>query len=703
MIKRLSAAVALLLFGVSANAAITFDNCGTAVNQQDSSTGAEVGLSTYTAGDMLVAFSMVSNAGAAALQNPQNVRVNETGWTEHVNFTNLGGFDKALDVSYDEAASQSGNQTVDSSDTTTADYDWQAIFCTFDGVDTTVTFDVAATTYATTDTTSPDPASITTVTDGALVCVVGASVGGTVSNITPPSGYTERVEQISSAEYLYVACKEVATAGAEDPGTLGGYDTTTDHAFVTVALRPAATGPTFSSGPTLNSCNDTTCTFDVTPSENVTVYGATYPPAATAPADCDAVQTGTGAIDTSSKAITGADTLVLDADLPRQDYYFCLENGSAEQSDVAEPTGTNPVDRALTGYNDYVLTTLSGTSWFAQPVDTAGDTTLDSNVITGLSDTSDIPVGGRISASAGFADSVLHVQAKTASTITVDQDATSNQTNITVSGVIDGGGNWLFPTALAAGDILEAQNTSDIGGTVTCAVDFDCTYTPDSGEENDLAAILNNFEDVSDATDGLFASPTNPVTVYINNEAPVCDFEDIAGQAYYGAVSIDLSARCTHPSLTTAFETRSGDSYHTGLSLSGATISGTVNTEDESGVTVQIWACADDLCELKTWVSYYVDTWTLTDCVGSTLETCLSDIVTDAPWRADDNNPYALPGCNPSGTVASQSPAASTEVAPYAEVTLTMSDGLTCALSGCNINAPIKNPILEAVREPVCS
>jgi hypothetical protein len=112
------------------------------------------------------------------------------------------------------------------------------------GVDTTTPEDATTTTATGIDSPDPNPASITTVTNGAWVVVfVGSTQGGTY---TFPGDYTNTVsESAADNESSNAAAdKEIATAGAEDPGLFDiGAGTAADSwvAF-TVAARPATSG-----------------------------------------------------------------------------------------------------------------------------------------------------------------------------------------------------------------------------------------------------------------------------------------------------------------------------------------------------------------------------------------------------------------------------------------------------------------------------
>lgn len=111
-------------------------------------------------------------------------------------------------------------------------------------VDTVTPFDTTTTTAApSVSSSTPDPPSITTVTDGAWV--LGFIAHEADDTYTPPTGYTLAWEDSSTGDTPSehtsgaVAYKEVATAGAEDPGAFTG-STNDGWVAATVAVRPGA-------------------------------------------------------------------------------------------------------------------------------------------------------------------------------------------------------------------------------------------------------------------------------------------------------------------------------------------------------------------------------------------------------------------------------------------------------------------------------
>ena len=119
-----------------------------------------------------------------------------------------------------------------------------AVVMVLRGVDTTTPEDAAATTLAAANTNIPDPPSITTVTNGAWVLAVGSSTNAEVA--TAPTGYSDVVTAVATGAWdncgIAMALKEIAVAGAENPGAFGNITDSSGRAAcsVTIAVRPAA-------------------------------------------------------------------------------------------------------------------------------------------------------------------------------------------------------------------------------------------------------------------------------------------------------------------------------------------------------------------------------------------------------------------------------------------------------------------------------
>lgn len=119
-----------------------------------------------------------------------------------------------------------------------------AAWAAYRGVDATTPHDAATTTAAGANTGQADPPSITTVTNNALVIAVGAGSSGSGPTLGAPSGYNgDSLHGAANTNaWCGIASKEVASAGAENPGI---FSVSPDSNFnsweaATIALRPAA-------------------------------------------------------------------------------------------------------------------------------------------------------------------------------------------------------------------------------------------------------------------------------------------------------------------------------------------------------------------------------------------------------------------------------------------------------------------------------
>lgn len=126
----------------------------------------------------------------------------------------------------------------------------------FRGVDTTTPFD-ATEPSSTSGGSNPDPASITTATDGAWVLAVVDGNRTPTSTPTISTGYATAVTQVPADKSCIVTYKEVTTAGAENPGAWT-WTPIDNHTATTTALRPASgggggTGGTGTAAPTIPS------------------------------------------------------------------------------------------------------------------------------------------------------------------------------------------------------------------------------------------------------------------------------------------------------------------------------------------------------------------------------------------------------------------------------------------------------------------
>ena len=170
--------------------------------------------------------------------------VNEAGWTEQEEALWSVASDGALVVATKIASSESGDYTLRVTGATSETL--RAFILTYRGVDTGTPMDATATKLVDmTNSDIHDPPAIITVTANAFVLTV---VGATQSDgaAIKPTGYTLRREYGTGSglgEYVGVADIDAGAAGSEDPGTWSGLSATADSGSITIALRPAASGP----------------------------------------------------------------------------------------------------------------------------------------------------------------------------------------------------------------------------------------------------------------------------------------------------------------------------------------------------------------------------------------------------------------------------------------------------------------------------
>lgn len=89
---------------------------------------------------------------------------------------------------------------------------------------------------------TPDPVSITTVTNNAVVLAIGCAnntQNNSLSNLTVPSGMTNFFGVGDSANQLAIASIARETAGAYDPPAFGGGGSSGVNGVVTMAIRPS--------------------------------------------------------------------------------------------------------------------------------------------------------------------------------------------------------------------------------------------------------------------------------------------------------------------------------------------------------------------------------------------------------------------------------------------------------------------------------
>lgn len=357
-VKRLLLAL-LLALPLSAHAAITFID-GTSANNSSATSVTPSEPSGTAQNDIVIAHCAINSTGGT--------------WTDPADFTEIDQEDTAPAFAWTTYVGYKiRGATAGSGYTFSASSSAAQIVCTlltYRGIDTSTPFDVtfsAGSHYSehNNDVTAAAP-PITTVTNGAEVVLLQHWNGGVAGfALGAPSGYTSREEVLQASRVNFAVSKNVATAGTETPGvyTTTGSATTQDSSNYTLALRPAgaaADPPDFSAAPALDDCDSDSCTFDFTPDASATLYYAAYVPAASAPSDCPAVQAASGAVESGSEAVTGADSVDIPSGLIEQSYYFCLSNGDGD-SDVESVLGQDRDPRS--GYAFVTLASIDPTSF----------------------------------------------------------------------------------------------------------------------------------------------------------------------------------------------------------------------------------------------------------------------------------------------------------------------------------------------------
>jgi hypothetical protein len=116
---------------------------------------------------------------------------------------------------------------------------------------------------------------------------------------------------------------------------------TNDSSASTVGFTTnAASAPTFTSAPVLDTCSATGCTFDYTADAASDTLYAMFTDTAAATPTCDAIELTTGSHGDANESTTGsADSITITSsdtpEFPIYDAHLCIEDGSATDSTVA--------------------------------------------------------------------------------------------------------------------------------------------------------------------------------------------------------------------------------------------------------------------------------------------------------------------------------------------------------------------------------
>lgn len=199
--------------------------------------------SSPSAGDIVLACVSFVNS------TDINIGCTTSGYTELADLYVNGTRDTNFAVFYKVLSTAETSVAFDGTGTTQSNV--SVIVHVWRGVNQTNPLDATSTTSTNTSSCIPDGASITTVTDKAVVVCFGASSGGgtqpTIPNLTVPSGGSNFVEAYDSSgdneNTQAVFSRVITPAGAYNPpafGITGASDNTNfTAAALTLALRPA--------------------------------------------------------------------------------------------------------------------------------------------------------------------------------------------------------------------------------------------------------------------------------------------------------------------------------------------------------------------------------------------------------------------------------------------------------------------------------
>lgn len=544
-----------------------------------------------------------------------------SGWTQHDNGFNTDGTSVASGLWTKTASSEPSSYTFDAVDATSSGNNGTAIICTFsgaDGLDVTYVRENHFTRQLNDSTPTAQP--ITTQTNGAMVVVwMNIPLNNVSAMVCPSSGGTWN-EEI-----------EVDGGGSR-------------HA--NICTHTQATAGTVTPG--ASNHTDLAATDDA-----VAITIAIKPAAEEEGPEFTANPTVTNVSDT---AVTFSYTASASGDT----IYGSLRDtadGAFTCDEIEAETATHgPNSEATTGSADSIILTSSDTPEF--PIydadfcieDSEGN---DSDVFT-VSD--------------------------------IEMDAPSGKQFVAITSIGTDSPCDAFNDAanpdIANGDYLLADDATDPGDyALTIGADCHYSYTGDGRQ-----SVLDTF--VYDASVGAWHA--EDLDVWFNNTAPECTEDTILFlfDEDEEAPGFDLSLACEDADSDTLTFSVSSGSLPTGLALSGtgnATLGSTPTTENESGASVTFTATdiAGDTDTFATTI-YVVNTVTLADYTEGTLSEAIAQHRSDFPWQEDDLSLTASFSCSDEdeNEVISQDPAADSEVEPFGDVTIRVSTGSECPVSG---------------------
>lgn len=261
-----------------------------------------------------------------------------------------------------------------------------------------------------------------------------------------------------------------------------------------------------------------------------------------------------------------------------------------------------------------------------------------------------------------------------------------------------------FNPDMAVGDCVEYEDDTNENANcnISIATDGDVVFTPVGGTDCDgVLTFEASYQDVSNATTGLFTAPTTgdfttDNTVYANNHAPTCsinpDDDLVALKEDTAMTSVDLEqfGACEDEDGHALSYSISVGTLPVGTSLGGTgnkDWSGTPNTENEAGVALTV--LVTDIGGLTTtfeFTAFVVNTWTVPNLAGLDASDSADAVVTAAPWRENDvgvNVGSLICDLGLPGLTVTQDPAAAAQAERFDPITINLSQ--LCASGGGRI------------------
>ncbi len=483
----------------------------------------------------------------------------------------------------------------------------------------------------------------------------------------------------------------IASADTSDAANVITYShADPDMSAWSIVFEEAASGPTFSVGPTRSAItNGHNITGTIDGAGTLTVYAVACIPSESAPT---ANQIETGDCGSGADAAIAANevwttTVSNDFNLSEAGAFPCADvyaSGSDGSADTAVTTFANvarSADSGQTIVNGCTgLASVASTSPFALQSENTCDTTNTSDTVTGCADTSWIAVGMRLDLSAGFADLTdVRVAAVGPTTIQLENAANATSANITTSQDV------YFSPTVATGDVPEGADLTSATKTVTWETDGDFVVT-DMGSA--YQTIEYNICDVSgncDFTSGPPAWGTDD-KIHLNVLPPT--FEEGLGDPSLlikDAAMSTISLTCTDPQSLTVTVTARG-AMPTGISVDGAgDITGTPTVENETTGTTPVFDCTTDAnlyaIRLDTIIYVSDDSVTMPTITGDTIAAGLTTLAGVYKWL--DISISTSGECSAivaADDIISQSPAASSTTTATPTFTAVVSTGPACSL-----------------------